>query len=335
MTDTITTLQAYTPDKLAGLTEPELDVLFAEAYDARFTLTEKVTRAWNSLHRVVGDRRDYRGRGQAWTMNRAEVLRAVRRTTTEEAALAIGRLAQAEGAVELLDETVDATLEAEWNRRGGWTRAYLVEGNNGHVHNTQNCSSCHKGAERTRFVWMTEYSGKSETEIVEDAGERACTICYPSAPVDVTKRPTKMFGPNEIERQKAAAERAAAKAKRDADKAAKAIVHPTGVPLREEAPREENGPQRGSIIGTLHSAKAEMNREAWCAAAWDDKDGRHLANVRHLARAIAWKVAGLETNPELTDAQIAVRIGREADALVEAAQKKATKDVARDRKSQR
>lgn len=115
-----------------------------------------------------------------------------------------------------------APLNAEFDRRGGWTRAFLVQASNGHVHSSMNCSSCFP---TTEYAWMTDYSAHSEDEIVTDAGERACTICYPSAPAEVLNRPTKMFTRSEIEKQAARAER---EAKRAAKEAAKVIDPTTG-----------------------------------------------------------------------------------------------------------
>ncbi len=77
-------------------------------------------------------------------------------------------------------------------RMYNWNRAYLVPG--GHVHKTRSCSSCFV---TTRFVLLPECSGMKESEIVNLAGERACTICYPSAPVDVLKRPTMLMTDDE------------------------------------------------------------------------------------------------------------------------------------------
>lgn len=94
-----------------------------------------------------------------------------------------------------------APFEDEFDRRGGWTRAFLVNNSNGHVHSNMRCSTCYI---TTQFMWLIDYSGKNEDQVVEDAGMRACTVCYPSAPVDVLARPTKIFGSPE-EAAKAAA----------------------------------------------------------------------------------------------------------------------------------
>lgn len=109
-------------------------------------------------------------------------------------------------------------FHAEWNARGGWTRAFLVTNNGGHVHRSMSCSTCY---DTTHFNWLPNYSGKDEAEIVSDAGERACTVCYPSAPVEVLQRATKIFSEDEKEKQARAAER---EAKRNEKAAAEITV---------------------------------------------------------------------------------------------------------------
>lgn len=141
-------------------------------------------------------------------------------------------------AAERFEKAYDAIIAAEdemapfiteWNRRGGWTRAYLVFG--GHVHRS---TSCHTLRFDTKMGWLPEVSGKDEAEIVELAGERACTVCYPSAPVDVLARPTQLYTPEERRDNEAKTQRAADLAAKKADKAAKAITNRDGSPLRGE-----------------------------------------------------------------------------------------------------
>lgn len=122
--------------------------------------------------------------------------------------------------------------EAEYTRRGGWNRVFLATSSNGHAHNGQNCSTCHHGEYRTNFAWLIQYSGKSQDEIVADAGERACTTCYPSAPVNA--KGTKMFTPDEVEAQTAREAREAERARKAAEADAKSITTPEGTPLYED-----------------------------------------------------------------------------------------------------
>lgn len=129
-------------------------------------------------------------------------------------------------------------LESEFTRRGGWTRAYLVNNTNGHVHRWTQCRTCYPS---TQFYWVTALSGADEDHIVGEAGEKACTDCYPSAPVDVLRRPSRIKTPDQIAR-------AAQKAARAEAKAAKAITAPDGGPLRTK---------RDGIIRTEVTARRE------------------------------------------------------------------------------
>lgn len=92
-----------------------------------------------------------------------------------------------------------------------WTRAFLVQNNGGHVHNTMNCNTCYS---TTEFAWLVDYSSDLETTIVEAAGETACTVCYPSAPADVLNRPSTIVTADKIAKAEAKAEREAAKAEK-------------------------------------------------------------------------------------------------------------------------
>lgn len=124
----------------------------------------------------------------------------------------------------LIDDV--APLEQEFSRRGGWTRYYLVDNTNGHVHKDTRCSTCFP---TTVYSWLIEQSGMSAEDLVELAGMQACTVCFPWAPVDVLRRKSLLESP---ERKAARLEREAAKAARNAKKAAKAITTPEGNPLK-------------------------------------------------------------------------------------------------------
>jgi hypothetical protein len=141
----------------------------------------------------------------------------------------LGRFIVAEGNKLAAAEAEAAPYEAEYTRRGGWNRVFLATSTGGHAHKGTECSTCHNGQYRTAFAWLIQYSGKSEADIVADAGERACTTCYPTAPVGA--KGTKMFTPDEEEAAKARAEREAAKAERARQADLKGITTPEGKPL--------------------------------------------------------------------------------------------------------
>ena len=123
-------------------------------------------------------------------------------------------------------ESKATPLEEKWEQGGRWSRAFLVTNGNGHVHKNRNCSTCYFS---TEFVWLPQYSGQSEELIVADAGKSACTVCFPSAPVDVLARPSKIEDPTKRQER---AERAAEKEKKAKEAASKAITTKDGSPLK-------------------------------------------------------------------------------------------------------
>lgn len=229
MSKTMRDVEAITPAQLRRLTEPEVDELFSIAWEARHALLERRHREMQDVYRAAGARQS---RGH-WSLTRDEVMAQV-------ASEPYGRAADLKKVVDMTSAEVSridsgplAKLEAEENRRGGWERAYLaVTNSTGHVHKSQNCSTCHKGELPTRLHWMIDFSGKNESEIIKAAGKRACTVCYPNAPVEDRKRETLMFSPDEIAAAEARKQRAEAKIAREETKRAKAILATDGGPLR-------------------------------------------------------------------------------------------------------
>jgi hypothetical protein len=117
-----------------------------------------------------------------------------------------GRVADQEKTIARINATIESLendlaeaeakaepFNAEWIKRGGWTRAFIVKNSNGHIHKSQMCSTCFP---TTQFGWLYEVSGDSEESIVAKAGEMACTVCYPSAPVDILKRKSQFEEPD-------------------------------------------------------------------------------------------------------------------------------------------
>lgn len=68
-------------------------------------------------------------------------------------------------------------LHQEFDRRGGWTRYYLVVPyRDGHVHRELHCSTCHP---TTRYSWLPALSACDEGVMVDEYGDRACAVCFP------------------------------------------------------------------------------------------------------------------------------------------------------------
>ena len=184
-------------------------------------------------------------------------------------------------------ELESARLSAEFDRRGGWSRFYLVIG--GHVHASMECSTCF---DTTQFAWLPEQSGKTEAEIVDAAGDAACTVCFPSAPVADPGQPRKNTLET-AEQRTAREERAAAKAARDAKKAATGISLPDGAPLLSAGWVSWDGKvSRGQELKTERAAEIELVRElvnrSWSdhhAARWTEPMDEATAARNELDRS--------------------------------------------------
>ena len=178
----------------------------------------------------------------------------------------------------------------EFDRRGGWTRAFLDDNAGGCVHSSMQCRTCFPS---TEFTWITEMSGHAESEIVEAAGEIACTVCYPSAPPTTRSRPTTIEAPA---RRAARLEREAAVAVKAAKAAKDGICNPDGSELREisEHLTRVNGEliqslRPGNVIKTEVAARrralSDMFDLAWygdghpTAPAWRANADRCIAAV--------------------------------------------------------
>jgi hypothetical protein len=223
-----------------------------------------------------------------------------------------------------LDERA-GVLEAEFERRGGWSRAFLVYGDDGHVHSSMHCSTCNRAGKATRFAWMTDYSGADEADIVADAGWRACTVCYPSAPVgDERTLPTRMFTRDE---QDKAADRAAREQKR-ASARAKAVaagLTPDGSPLQvawveRDAPGWDLDPAAGRRVHRYRdrdrtkSFKTERAAVTWYVdtKVWRGGAGDEAPALEAIEQAIAAK-RGVDVQvvrAEL-DAKVAAKVRRD------------------------
>ena len=144
-------------------------------------------------------------------------------------AIANNRKAIEAAQVEIDRLTIEALpLEAEYAARR-WTRYFLVDNTNGHVHSSMNCSTCFR---TTQYAWLVQHSGMAADDLVELAGEEACTICFPNAPVATLNRPSLLTTPEREAAAKAREERAAKKAIADAKKAANSITNPDGSTIR-------------------------------------------------------------------------------------------------------
>jgi hypothetical protein len=72
----------------------------------------------------------------------------------------------------------EQTIHAEFKRRGGWTRYWLVANADGHIHRNRACPQTYITTE-WRFPFTL--SGKTEDEMIEEVGHMACLVCFPQA----------------------------------------------------------------------------------------------------------------------------------------------------------
>lgn len=102
-------------------------------------------------------------------------------------------------------------LNQEYHLRR-WTRYYLVNNSNGHVHSSMACTTCFV---TTQYRWLTTESGRTAEDIVADAKAQACTVCFPWAPVTDERGKYRSTSEEEAEGHRAEreAKKAAAKAK--------------------------------------------------------------------------------------------------------------------------
>ncbi|AEQ21010.1 conserved hypothetical protein [Rhodococcus phage E3] len=179
------------------------------------------------------------------------------------------------------EEALLKPLTDEYKARGGWTRAYLVNNADGHVHSTTGCNTCRW---TTQFQWLTSLSGQSQDEIVAAAGELACTVCYPDAPVEVTSKP----GTLRTDHQVAQEQRAKEKAERDAEKASKEVRSPeTGKILFKTQRAAEI--ELVTSLADLSDALFQLNSQPERAGFWVQAIDEREAKARSIAAALEAK----------------------------------------------
>jgi hypothetical protein len=165
-----------------------------------------------------------------------------------------------------------------------WTRAYLVVSSDGHVHKDMYCSTCFP---QTRYAWLVQYSNDDEKTIVEDAGQDACTVCYPSAPAEVLNRPSRIVTADKIAKEKARQEREAKKQAKIAKEKANAPTA-SGEPLKIIRSIYNDGKISYEWLKTERSAVSQwLNTESW--AKFSPREDYELENQRLIVASLAEK----------------------------------------------
>jgi hypothetical protein len=256
-------------------TPVEIDTVLASLYRAESSLLHKVDVESQYLRDKAGirlasdevSRYDREPKTVGTTADALAILKAKVAADTSTYAYSDGAYAKQrvdayEAAVAALEanRAAQAPLHAEFDRRGGWTRSFMVLNSNGHAHRDMHCSTCRWN---TRYGWLVALSGSTEAEVIEAIGSDACTVCYPDAPV--VKRARTVFAPEEIEEQAARAARQAEKDAKAAAKAAKAAADDLRVTVTLTA--KDSGYDYRGGISTIRKAKSFLtDGEQW---GWD------------------------------------------------------------------
>lgn len=184
MTTTTPNLTIWTPVQI----DTELARLALEAARAE----QRVLSAMGSIRYALGDRKRGYGRDASYATDDNDAITRAR-AAGNAAVLGLPAFSTMDEVVAAFDRAMAALFEvtgqaeryeAEFTRRGGWSRFFTVSG--GHIHSSTSCSTCNKGRYATRFVWNPELSGLTEADAVAKLGPTLCTVCFPSAPVEWT-----------------------------------------------------------------------------------------------------------------------------------------------------
>jgi len=263
-------------DGMKALTEQtpvEIDTALAEIYGRYYAALDRLDRTQKDAE---------------YTAKR--VARQANPSKYDQDALAASQ-ARVEAAQEAASAIYAETIpyQAEYNSRP-WTRAWKVTNTGGHVHSSMYCQTCFP---TTQFAWLPEVSGMPEAEIVELAASAACTVCYPTAPVD---RPTRLFTQSERATQAEREAKTAAKIERERKRLEKAIL--------------PDGSELVVSLGFLYPERIKT-----------------LVTARkELADAFAWSHKDIESEGYQTlIAAIASKEGKTPEAVVEEAKARAAK----------
>lgn len=181
---------------LTTATPVEIDTRLAELYRQAGSAEQKVIAAAVTVHYALGEKAAYVTRNRkTWPTTDAQAIEAARARGDERTALTHGGrpfselVAKYDVAAAALAaiESAMTPLDAEFERRGGWSRFFEVQNNGGHIHSSMNCKTCNRGGVATSFGWHPELSGMSEEEALATFDKRAyrlCTVCFPNAPVE-------------------------------------------------------------------------------------------------------------------------------------------------------
>lgn len=152
------------------------------------------------------------------TVARAHMMLTSKYSTESERDEARAAYSDAMGKIRVLEGLVDA-LQAEFGRRGGWMRYYVVNNNNGHLHTNTHCQNTY---DTTEWVWMPGMSGMTKAQAVVEGGSLTCLSCFPEFRTEIELGREPRFETPRMRKTREEREAAAAK---KAEKTAKATAN--------------------------------------------------------------------------------------------------------------
>lgn len=219
-------VETMAPNNIQELTPAEVDSLLvnamgiiSESENTVETMTDRIAHAESSIenYRPMLDYPTLKDSERTYWTKQLDKYETIITNARTEITMAEAMMVPA--------RKIETACNAEFSRRGGWSRFWIVVNSNGHIHSSRSCTTCFP---TTQYAWLPEISGSTDAEVVELAGMSACTICFPNAPVETRSRPSQIEEPA----RKAAREERERKAAEKAEKAAaKAIVNPDGTAI--------------------------------------------------------------------------------------------------------
>ncbi|MFI2616622.1 hypothetical protein [Streptomyces sp. NPDC018584] len=184
---------AVTAEQLADMDPPEIDALNSVVAVESYRIDDQRDRCWDRLQRALGEKKVRHGRSESWPLRRDEAeekaRRALREGTGSELYRAdLSKVLEAMDALGAemakLNQGPRKVLGDEWDRRGGWSRFFLVQ--DGHIHRGQSCFTLRI---TTRLSWKPHLSGRSDGQAVAELGPFLCSFCFPDAPLEWQQNP--------------------------------------------------------------------------------------------------------------------------------------------------
>jgi len=149
----------------------------AEEIAAARAVDERIAEAWDRYWAHEWHRLNSEARAAERDAQRHGYSSEIMARRRERAAVARQKADAAHAAAEQLAE--DAR-ELDRELYTGWNRFFLVE----HIHSSMTCPSFRP---TTQVRWLADVSGLTEAEAVAQHGATLCTICFPSAPTELTQ----------------------------------------------------------------------------------------------------------------------------------------------------